>query len=193
MNENDLQRVYIYPIYPRGSKIYTDKRFISIDDGRVGGSHWNCFIVKDKKSYYFDSFGSQPDKFLLNQLPKPIIYHIYKIQVINSQLCGSYCLYVFYLIERMNYYDVILKMYFGWKNMPINVFGNSSSNSENRIDTSLFVQKLYLRTNDIETNTKEDIDLKNQFRIKNSLDSFNIREATSKKNIDNLFNDLSIG
>ena len=58
----------------------------------MGGSHWVCFIIKDNKSYYFDSFGGQPDKFPLNQLPKPIIYHNYKIQDIISKLCGSYCL-----------------------------------------------------------------------------------------------------
>ena len=112
MNESELQRVYNYPIYPRDSKIYSDKGFVNIDDGRMGGSHWTCFIVKDNKSYYFDSFGVQPDKFLLKQLPKPIIYHNYKIQDINSFLCGSYCLYFFYLIERINYYDTILKFIF---------------------------------------------------------------------------------
>ena len=47
--------------------------------------------------------------------------------------------------------------------MPINVFGNSSNNSEQKIDTSFFVQKPYLRTNYIESNKEEDIDLKNQF------------------------------
>ena len=37
--------------------------------------------------------------------------------------------------------------------MPINVFHNSNSNnSDNKIDTSLFVQKPYLRTNYIESN-----------------------------------------
>ena len=46
-------------------------------------------------------------------------------------------------------------------NMPINVFGNSSNNNnDNKIDTSLFVQKPYLRTNYIESNIEEDIDLK---------------------------------
>ena len=70
------------------------------------------FFVKDNKSYYFDSFGGQPDKFLLKQLIKPIIYHNYKLQDINSKVFGSYCLYFFYLIERMNYYDAIFKMYF---------------------------------------------------------------------------------
>ena len=46
--------------------------------------------------------------------------------------------------------------------MPINVFGNSNSNiSDNKIDTSLFVQKPYLRSNSIEAKIEEDIDLKN--------------------------------
>ena len=112
MNESDLQKIYNHPIYPRDSKIYSDKGFVSIGGYFNGGSHWTCFIVKDNKSYYFDSFGVQPDKFLLNQLPKPIIYHNYKIQDTNSFLCGSYCLYFFYLIERMNYYDAILKLVF---------------------------------------------------------------------------------
>ena len=49
--------------------------------------------------------------------------------------------------------------------MPINVFGNSSSSYDNgnKFDTSPFVQKPYLRTNYIEANIEEDIDLKNQF------------------------------
>ena len=112
MNETQLQKIYNYKIYPRDSKIYSDKGFINIDNGSQGGTHWTCFYIKGNKSYYFDSFGGTPDKFLLNQLPKPIIYHNYKIQDFNSQLCGSYCLYFFYLIERMNYYDTILKLVF---------------------------------------------------------------------------------
>ena len=112
MNELELQKVYKYPIYPRDSKIYSDRGYINIDNGFQGGSHWCAFYVKDNKSYYFDSFGGQPDKFLLNQLPKPIAYHNYKIQDINSNLCGSYYLYFFYLIQRMNYYDAILKLVF---------------------------------------------------------------------------------
>ena len=76
--------------------------------------------------------------------------------------------------------------------MPINVFGNSSNNSGNKIDTSLFVQKPYLRTNYIEANIEEDIDLKNQFRIKNLPDPISIREPASKHYVDKLFNDPSI-
>ena len=49
--------------------------------------------------------------------------------------------------------------------MPMNVFGNSANNYEHKIDTSLFVQNRYLRTNCIEANIEEGIDLKNQYRI----------------------------
>ena len=112
MNESELQRVYSCEIYPRESKIYSDKGFVNKDNGSQGGTHWTCFIVKDNKSFYFDSFGGQPVNFLLKQLPKQILYHNYKILDINSKLCGSYCLYFFQLIERLNYYDTNSKMYF---------------------------------------------------------------------------------
>ena len=76
--------------------------------------------------------------------------------------------------------------------MPINVFGNSSTNNDNKIDTSLFVQKPYLRTNYIETNIEEDIDMKSQYRITNFPDPISIREAASKNYVGTLFNDSSI-
>ena len=74
----------------------------------------------------------------------------------------------------------------------MNAFGDSSDNSDTKIDTSLFVQKHYLRHNYIEANIEEDIDLKSQFRNKISPDPISIREATSKNSVDNLFNDPSI-
>ena len=67
MNESKHQKNFIYPFRPRDSKIYSDKGFVNINDGSMGGSHWTCFLVKDNKSYCFDSFGGAPDKFLLNQ------------------------------------------------------------------------------------------------------------------------------
>ena len=92
MNEIELQRIYNYPTHPRDSKKYSNEGFGNIDNGSMGGSHWTCFIVKDNKSYYFDSFGGASDKYLLNQLPKPILYHNYKFQDIKSKLCGPICL-----------------------------------------------------------------------------------------------------
>ena len=49
-----------------------------------------------------------------------------------------------------------------------------------------------MRTNYIESNIEEDIDLKSQYRIKNIPDPISIREAASKNFVDNLFNDPSI-
>ena len=78
--------------------------------------------------------------------------------------------------------------------MPINVLGNSNSRNDNgsKINTSLFVQKPYLRTIYIESNIEEDIDLKNQFGIKKLPHPISISEAASKLFVDNEFNDPSI-
>ena len=77
--------------------------------------------------------------------------------------------------------------------MPINVFGNNTSSHDNakKIDSNLFVQKPYLRSNYIESNIEEDIDLKNQYRIKNLPDPSSNRDAVSKIYVDILFNDDS--
>ena len=40
MNESKLQRAYNYKIYPRDSKIYSDKGYINIDDRSRGCSYW---------------------------------------------------------------------------------------------------------------------------------------------------------
>ena len=47
MKESQLQRVYNYIIYPRVSKVYSDKRFVYIGKRSQGGTHWNSFIEKE--------------------------------------------------------------------------------------------------------------------------------------------------
>ena len=91
MDENGLQRIYNYPIYTRGSKMYSNKGFANIHNGSEGGTHWVNFTIKDNKPHYFFSFGGAPDKILFNQLPKPKIYRIYEIKDKTSKLRGSYC------------------------------------------------------------------------------------------------------
>ena len=112
MKEAQLQKNYNYPIYPRDSKLYSDKGFIKIDNGFRGGTHRCCFVTKVNKPFYFEPFGGQPYKSLHNHLPEPIKNQNYKIQDTISNLCGTYCLYIFYLIERMNKDDALLKKHF---------------------------------------------------------------------------------
>ena len=50
INESQLQKIFNYPIYPRDSKIHSDKGFVNIDDGSMNEPHWTCFILKNDKS-----------------------------------------------------------------------------------------------------------------------------------------------
>ena len=71
--------------------------------------------------------------------------------------------------------------------MPISVFGSSNDNiSSNKIDTSSFVQKPYLRTNYIESNIEENIDMKDQYKIINLPDPINSTDAVNKQYLDNI-------
>ena len=70
--------------------------------------------------------------------------------------------------------------------MPINVFGNS----DNKIDTSLFVQIPYLTSNFIARDIDHDINLKNQYRIKNMVNPINNEDAVNKIYIDNKIVDI---
>ena len=45
--------------------------------------------------------------------------------------------------------------------MPLNVLVSTSRNTDSKIDTSLFIQKPYLRTNYIENKSEGKIDVKN--------------------------------
>ena len=75
--------------------------------------------------------------------------------------------------------------------MPINVFGNSNSNdNNNKIDTSRFVQKSYLRSNYIETDIDHDINLKNQYKIINLLQPTNDKDGVNKIYNDNKIADI---
>ena len=78
--------------------------------------------------------------------------------------------------------------------MSINVFGNISSSHDNgnKIDTSPFVQKPYLRFNYIEANIEEDINMKTQLKIENLPCPQENSDAVCKSYVDNLFNDSNI-
>ena len=94
----------------------------------------------------------------------------------------------------MDYYDAVLKTFFGFINMPIHIFGNSSSShyNGNKIDTSFFVQESCWWNICIESDIEEDIAMENQFRIESLPDFISVRDAALKKLLDNKFNNPSI-
>ena len=83
--------VYNYHMYPKDSLLTTDKGFLNFDNESLDGTPLTCFYIKDNKSFYFDSFGGAPQKFLLTQLQKPLNFCNFEIQDIYSRFCGAYC------------------------------------------------------------------------------------------------------
>ena len=180
-------------IYPRDSIVKSTKGICNNDDGSQGGTHWVAFyIFTEGSSSYFDSFGGPPDQLLTEQLPKPIKYHNYIIQGIHSMMCGTYCLYFLYLLENnINYEDAVMKIFLSYI-MPMNVFGSTSSTNQANLDTTLFVQKPYLRTNYLKSDLEEDIDMKQKFKIKNLVDPTNGFDAANKTYIDKYIKESTI-
>ena len=76
--------------------------------------------------------------------------------------------------------------------MPTNIFRNFSKNSEKKIDTSLFVQKHFSRTNYKEAKIEEDIHLTKKFKIKKLPCPQKNSDAAYKSYVDSGLNDPSI-
>ena len=74
----------------------------------------------------------------------------------------------------------------------MNVFGSTSLTGQANLDTTLFVQKPYLRTNYIESDMEQDIDMKQKFKIKNLLDPINANDAANKAYIDRNINESTL-
>ena len=51
VNKSDMNKVFIFTIYPRDSKLHSDKGFVKIDNGSQGGTHWNYFHIGDNKPF----------------------------------------------------------------------------------------------------------------------------------------------
>ena len=79
----------------------------------MGATHWTQFHIKSETLFYFDSPGGPLYTFLLQQLTKAIFFPIFNIQDKISQLRGKICLQFFYQIKGTDFYDAVLKTYFG--------------------------------------------------------------------------------
>ena len=75
--------------------------------------------------------------------------------------------------------------------MLIKLICISSNISVNRVESSSFVQKPFLRTKSIEINSEEDIDLKIHYGTKSLKVPNSIVDAASKNYVDKLYKDPS--
>ena len=84
---------------------------VNLDDSLGKGTHWISYRKIDNKIFYFDSYGvaNIPD-IIKNQYPNhKFICNIYRIQSIDSVLCGRFCiLFVKSNIKNENDYNNFL-------------------------------------------------------------------------------------
>jgi hypothetical protein len=66
------------------------------------GTHWCAFYVEGKNSAYFDSFGFQPPVSVCKYLEKRynVVVSEKQIQSVPSEVCGWYCLYFIWFMDR---------------------------------------------------------------------------------------------
>jgi hypothetical protein len=70
---------------------------VNLDSYTGTGSHWVCYMVKNNRAEYYDSFGLPPFKELIEYLHEYDIYYNHRQdQRYNSVICGHLCLCFLY-------------------------------------------------------------------------------------------------
>ena len=83
---------------------------INLEDSTGPGTHWTAYYKSPTKTFYFDSFGLSPPKEMLEYLKTEIIYNEEQVQGADDVVCGQYCLFILYhLNKNVNFFDTIKK------------------------------------------------------------------------------------
>ena len=68
---------------------------INLQSSNEGWTHWTAWIIREKNSFYFDSFGAPPCVEIIRYCKKNgthLYFNNWIIQDLKSSLCGFYCL-----------------------------------------------------------------------------------------------------
>lgn len=91
------------------------------------GIHWSCFHQSKKgKKYWFDSYGLDPQKEIIETFGIPILSNTFIIQDFTSSYCGQISLYVLYRLNQNDDYAKLLLSLLSFKN-GVELFGNGLS------------------------------------------------------------------
>ena len=117
-------------VFPRdilpAIKMFPSSLVINTDPSHSPGSHWLAvYFDSQKKCTFFDSYGNKPEYFsLMSYLQKysyEVEYKNQRIQAINSDTCGFYCIFFLLLKSRGFSLEIIQKMFFE-NNFDLNDF-----------------------------------------------------------------------
>ena len=67
---------------------------VNLDKSGGSGTHWVAWYKNGGNKIYFDSYGVQPPKEVINYLGKGINYNTDQVQPRGEVFCGHLCLYV---------------------------------------------------------------------------------------------------
>ena len=85
---------------------------VNLDKSGGPGTHWVAWFKDGKNKIYFDSYGIQPPKEVIEYLKRGINYNTYQIQPRGEVFCGHLCLYVLKeLNDGEDFQSVINKFY----------------------------------------------------------------------------------
>lgn len=82
------------PNLPNGHYIY-----LMLKPGEIFG-HYTVIIKEKNKSYYIDPFGCYPEQKVIDNLNHPIKVNTFKIQDINSNICGPLCISMLKVFQK---------------------------------------------------------------------------------------------
>jgi hypothetical protein len=86
-----------------------ESMIINIDDSTGPGTHWVCLFIRDGSCIYFDSYGlGVPTEVAQYCTNSERHYSTFPIQTLGSNLCGHYCIYVLYKLDKGVAFDKIL-------------------------------------------------------------------------------------
>ena len=96
----------------KGSAKSNECFIMNIDHSNNNGTHWTSLYIKNSICYYFDSFGFPPPEEILNYCEGlERYYNSFRIQKVDEVICGHYCIYMLYMLDkRRGFYDILSEL-----------------------------------------------------------------------------------
>jgi len=90
-----------------------ENTIINLDRDDQGGTHWVCYSTNKNRNYncYFDSYGLPPSDLITKFVKsngKKSMYNDGEIQMLDSIMCGYYCLYLLHKMNKGRSFEAVL-------------------------------------------------------------------------------------